>query len=518
MGAERAAPRGRRRGTLLAGITLVLAGATAGVLAPSDSVAAARVVGGNAPVNTPATPGLGLQAHNSPAATANPRDPLNLVVASRVDSPEFSCGLHHSFDGGATWTATALPLPAGQQAACFAPDASFGPDGTLYVSFTSFAPLADHGTVPSGVWVNVSRDGGRSFAGPHQAAGPLAFQVRSLADPSRAGTVYLAWLQAARTGSWGLVGEGSPILVSRSDDGGTTWSEPVPASGPRRARVVAPVLAAGPGDEVLLAYVDVGEDRLDYNGGHEGKGGEPYGGPWALVVARSADRGATWREATVEPQLTPARRFLQLFAPTPSLVADRERDRLFVAFHDARLGDPDVWLWTSDDRGRRWSAGRRVNDSPRPDRRAQLLPALAVAGNGRLDVVYYDRRADRRDVRSHLSFQSSFDGGRSFGPTTQLTDRSFDSRIGYGSERGLPELGSRLGVVATDAGALAVWADSRAGTVETGSQDLARAVVATPGPPDGRAPRRLAGLAAVGAGLAVVGLSLSGAKRRRPLR
>ena len=500
-------PARRRAGwTGVLGVILVLAGAGTIALAPGPSARAARVVGGNAPVNTPATPGIGLAAHNSPVVVANPANPLNLVVANRVDSPQFSCGLHYSTDGGATWSAATLALPVGQRTACLAPDAAFGPDGTLYVSFTSLAPVAGHGTVPSAVWIDVSHDGGRSFSGPTRASGPLAFQVRLLADPARAGRLYLAWLQASESGSWGLVGEGHPLVVSRSEDGGANWSAVVAASAPARRRVVAPVLAAGPGGQLLLAYLDVGDDRLDYNGAHEGRGGEPYGGSWALVVARSADRGATWREVTVEPRLTPAQRFLQLFPATPSLAVDRDRQRLFVAFHDARLGEADAWVWVSEDGGRRWSAGRRVNDTRARDGTSQLLPTLAVAPTGRVDVVYHDRRGDRDDIRSQVAFQSSFDGGRTFGPSTPLADRPFDSRIGYGSERGMPELGSRLGLVATDAGALAVWPDTRAGTPETGSQDLARAVVAVAEPVDRRRPVRMLGMVSLVAGLVVFAL------------
>jgi hypothetical protein len=73
--------------------------------------------------------------------------------------------------------------------------------------------------------------------------------------------------------------------------------------------------------------------------------------------------------------------------------------------------------------------------------------------------------------------QSSTDGARSFSSRVRLTDRSFDSRIGFGAERGMPDLGSRLGLLSDRRRALALWTDTRAGTQASNKQDLARAVV-----------------------------------------
>jgi hypothetical protein len=106
-----------------------------------------------------------------------------------------------------------------------------------------------------------------------------------------------------------------------------------------------------------------------------------------------------------------------------------------------------------------------------------------VAPDGRVDVVYYDRRADRRNVMNEVSFQYSTDAGKKFAERIRLSDRPFSSRVGFGSDRGLPDLGSRLGVLSTDKRALAVWTDTRAGTRRTGKQDLAERVVAFNDPP-----------------------------------
>ena len=100
------------------------------------------------------------------------------------------------------------------------------------------------------LWLSRSTDGGQSFSGPRRVAGDDARPARA---PSLAlgadGTVYLAW----------TIGEddAADVRVARSTDGGTTFAEPhiVARS---RGYSDAPKLAVDPGGTLHLAY---GEDR-----------------------------------------------------------------------------------------------------------------------------------------------------------------------------------------------------------------------------------------------------------------
>ena len=476
----------RRRWPAVAAVAVAAAGAVLGLTTSGGGPAAARVVGGNVPLNPSASDRLDVSAHNSPALRANPRDPANLVEAERVDTPVVGCAVRVTFDGGSTWSAVPISLPEGEQLSCFSPDLAFGADGRLAIVFTTFSVVQNQGIAPDGLWLATSADGGRTFSAAHRVAGELAFQARLAADPSEPGRLWLAWLQGSVTASGnGLSSTNDPILVARSDDGGATWGTPVAASGKGRARVVAPVLAAGAGGALVLAYLDVGDDRLDYTGAHEGIGGEPYGGPWTMVVAKSGDLGATWRETALAPALVPTRRFRMVSPPAPALAVDAHRHRAYVAFQDGGEASPDVVLWRSTDEGGTWSRAVRVNDTARHDGTSQYLPALAVAPDGRLDVVYYDRRTDHRDITTSVSLQSSFDGARSFSPHVVLSDRGFDSGIGPGAAQDMAELGDRLALASTDRAVLALWTDTRGGNRQTGKQDVARAVAVV------RAPSRL---------------------------
>jgi len=458
---------------VLIGVALVLVGVGAVVASTAPgSPAAVRVLGGNPPVNAGAGDRLDIRAHNSPSLVRSPVAAGELAVADRIDTPRYSCGLHLSADGGGSWRDIPIPAPRGEEPKCYAPDVAYGADGTLYLSFVT---LRGRGNVPHAVWIASMPRGGRVLSVPRKVLGSLSFQVRLVADPETPGRLYLSWLDAASVGLFRFASPGNPIRLMHTDDGGRHWSEPVRVSSPARQRVLAPTAALGPGGELYVLYLDLGGDRLDYEGAHEGRGGPPYPGRWQLVLARSRDRGASWTESVAEPRLVPGERLISFIPPFPSLAVDPASGRVYAAFADARLGDRDVRVWTLPKDASHWRS-TRVNDTPTRDGSAQYLPKLAVAPDGRLDVIYYDRRRDRDNTQTEVSLQSSHDHGASFTKRTTLTDRPFDSRVGFGSDRGLPDLGSRLGLLSTNERAFAVWTDTRAGTQASGKQDLARAL------------------------------------------
>lgn len=498
------------------GLALIALGTGSALIAGSLEEASARVVGRNVPISAKATDLRSIDANNSPTLARSPTDPTQLAVVNRVDTPRFSCAMHVSSDAGATWQPVEIPFPEGEQLPprCFAPDAAYGADGTLYVSFVTLIGL---GNTPNAAWVSSAPSGEWVLSKPRRSLGPLAFQVRVATDPSKAGRLWLSYLNIAETATLGIAAPGNPVHVIRSDDGGANWTEPVEVSAPARQRVIAPSIVAGRGGRLYCLYLDLGDDALDYAGGHRGRGGDPYPGTWSLVLSRSTDGGRTWRETVVEDAVVPTERIIVLFPPNPSLAVDAKGEQVYVAFTDGRDGDADVRVWVSDDGGANFGPGRRVNDTPAGDGTSQYLPKVAVAPNGRVDVVYYDRRADRENVMNHVSLQWSTDGGRRWRPRLRLSDRAFDSRIGFGSERELPDLGSRLGLVSTEQRALAVWTDTRAGTEASNKQDLARAVAAFTEDSSFRGPLRGAGVAvgALGALLVLWAMAQATSRWRR---
>ena len=456
---------------LIAAVLLAVAGIAAITLSFAlDGGSRIEPSGRDVPVNPGASDQGDISANNSPTLARNPRRPANLAVVNRIDSPDYSCALQFSTDSGATWARTKVPIARGEEPKCFAPDVAFAADGTLYVSYVT---LRGSGNRPSAVWVARSADGGRTLSEPVRVSGKLAFQVRLTVDPQRPQRLYLVWLQAAEVGILKFAGTGHPIQVTRSDDGGRSWSAPVRMSDPQRNRVLAPAPVVAPDGTLYVLYLDVGDDRLDYEGAHGGSGGTPYDGRFSLVLARSTDAGATWQESLVDDRIVPTRRFIAFLPPFPSLAIDPRSGRIFAAFEDGGRAPSDVHLWSLARGATTWEGPTRVNDTPPGDRSWQYLPKIAVAPDGRLDVVYYDRRDDRANDRNAVSAQSSFDAGRTFTARAVLSDREFDARIGSGSERGLPDLGSRIGLISDGSGVMAAWTDTRAGTEASNKQDIA---------------------------------------------
>lgn len=418
-------------------------------------------VGQNRFVNPP---GL-IDANNSPSVTRNPTRPSNVVVSHRLDLPGFSAAIQWSENNGTTWNQTPLPLPEGRDRP-FAADVAFGPDGTLFATYVN---LEGNGNRPQTLWVSSSADGGRTLGAPVEVAGPLSFQARVVVDDD--GTVFVTWLAVKDVAPLAIVDGDNPIVVARSTDAGRTFSAPVRVSDPARQRVAAasPVID-GDGNLVVL-YEDFKNDRRDF----ENLDGPVHDEPFTLVVTRSTDKAQSFGPAVeVDNGLVPLTRFLVFLPEFPSVAAG-PGDALYVTWADGRSGDMDVYLRRSGDGGRTWAPPVRVNDNAEGDGTSQYLPRVDVAPDGRVDVLYLDRRRDPSNLLTNAFMATSDDGGKSF-DTVLVSSQPFDSRVGFSANAKLePDFGSRLGLSSIDGQSLAVWTDTRFGSEDTGRQDIASA-------------------------------------------
>ncbi len=453
---------------------LAIASAAAAVLGLALRATAAEEVKATAGeiVNKPGV----VDAHNSPSLARNPKEPEWVVASHRVDRPAFSAFVNWSRDGGDTWSSTALPLPRGLDRP-FAPDVAFGPDGMLYVTYVN---LEGGGNVPANLWLSRSSDGGRTLSRPVRIAGKLAFQARLAVDP--AGTVHVTWLQGSEVAPFQLVGPPSPIVAARSGDGGRTFSRPTRVSDRDRELVGAASPVIDSDGRLVVLYEDFKEDRRDF----QNLEGPAWPDPFSLVVTRPVEGGRAFSKGVeFEKGIRPTRRFLVFVPEFPSLAAG-PGDTLYAAWADGRNGDEDVFLRRSEDDGRTWSAAKRVNDNPKDDGTSQSLPRVDVSPEGRVDVLFLDRRRDERDVMTDVTLASSHDDGESF-HNERLSSRPFDSRIGTKPTPQLPvDFGSRLGLVSSDdRPSVAAWTDTSLANRETGRQDIFAATYEVDEPPGG---------------------------------
>jgi hypothetical protein len=134
----------------------------------------------------------------------------------------------------------------------------------------------------------------------------------------------------------------------------------------------------------VVPYEDFKNDRRDF----ENLEGPPDPGPFSLVVTRSDDGGCSFSSGVeFEAGIVPTKRFLVFLPELPSLAAG-SGELLYAAWHDGRHGGEDVFLRRSDDGGATWSGPVRSNDNAVSDGTDQYLPRVAVAPDGRVDVLF----------------------------------------------------------------------------------------------------------------------------------
>lgn len=458
-----------RRRVALVSLCLGVVGLVLAFRGPTGGGAGAARVHPELPV-TAMDRGIGI-ANNSPRLEVDPTESRFVVMANRLDAPDFGCALQLSGDGGRTWLPTD-PVPALPPGAdkCYAPEVVFDRTGRLYYLFVG---LAGGGNEPTGAFLTSSADRGRTFSPPRQVLGPLKFGVRMALDRAfrAAGRLHIVWIEARSDPPLGGFGVGpNPIMASFSDDGGASFSTPSQVSDVSRERVVAPGLALGSGGRVHVAYYDLGDDAIDY----QGLEGPRWDGRWSLIVASSSDGGERFGPGrVVDDGIVPARRVMLIFTMPPAAVA-AEGSRLCLAWSDARRGDEDVMLRCTAE-GTKWGPLTRINDDRPGTGRSQYLPQISVSGR-QVDAIFFDRRADPENLRTEVMYAASGDGGRHFGPNVVVTEDASNGRIGQSysvpSAEGLVEFGSRLGLLRSSYTVLAAWPDTRNGTAPGTGQDL----------------------------------------------
>lgn len=407
----------------------------------------------------------GITAHNSPAAAVDPRRPNSMAVADKIDTPAVGCALSVSTNGGDNWEAIDVPV-ADASTSCFWPDVAFDDAGDLLVLYTA---VRDRFNQSLGVWIQRFADG-QAVGAPAQVTGPDAFHARLAVDGHR---VLVTWVQTTEATPFqrlGIAPGANPVVLATSSDGGRTFAEPVALSGPGQL-VLQPTVVVGADGEIVVGALDLGDDLLDYESRHEGQAGDPYEGPWRVVTWTSTDDGRSFTAAVVAEIVPPQRIYVDVGSPAPGFAVDLRSGRLYATWDSGRGDERDIYVAWSDNAGATWQPPYRI-----PRDNSQSLPAVAVAPDGRLDVLFYDRSNDPRDVMTEPVLASSWDSGQSFtaGP---VSDRNFDSRVGFGSLQGLPSLGQQLAVLSEEERALAFWADTRRGTIDTNAQDIGLAIV-----------------------------------------
>jgi hypothetical protein len=322
--------------------------------------------------------------------TIDATDPNHVyAVWDRLDPSERGVTLlARSTDGGVNWSPAVPIYDPGTARQTIGNVAVTTPDGAVHVFFTELGPAAGNPAVIEGnLAVIRSTDKGVTWSAPTRISQLLAVGTRVpsqtsitvragevlgafAADPGD-GTLYATWQDSRFTG-----GTHDVIVLSRSVDGGSTWSAPIRVSANAAVPAFTPTLAVLPSGLVGVTYYDFRQP------------GTATFQPTDLWLAVSRD-GTAWRETRL------AGNFDLLDAPNAN--------GLFVGDYQGLTGDGSTFVAsyartnTGDTANRTDVFADRVNGDA-------IATTGSVAGSAgqKTAVPAWSKTAEQR-VAEHLS-------------------------------------------------------------------------------------------------------------------
>jgi hypothetical protein len=428
--------------------------------------------------------------HAEVILATDPADPKRLIAGSmlRYDTGEDQCIGYFSADGGKTWKAVLDPGgradPRGTKRAAD-PAVAFGPGGAVYYSMLAAdARLEYHHAV-----VHRSADGGKTWGEPVHVHKPTRTDRPFLAVDRTGGKYHgRLYCQAVAVtdslaGSGGTSADGLPqtgIGLFHSADSGKTFSEPTPqrvrmANLPHGARGANCCVLS---DGTVVALYDIQEDWRDR-----------AGSPHLLAVERSVDGGQTFEPASPSVGERPPRdraiprdKFIGkternvgagVVRGIPGLAVDGStgpyRDRLYAVWEAYDGTRSRVMLSASADKGLKWSEPLPVSDGADAAAagryRGASMPSIAVNKEGVVGVSWYDTRdAAGADPGWDVRFAASLDGGKTWGPSVRVSEKSSAITEAMSKKLGRVWRGDTAGLAADADGRFhALWVDTRTG-------------------------------------------------------
>lgn len=363
------------------------------------------------------------------------------------DAPPRTTGfIYTSHDGGRTWRNERAANPLGRTQGDDV--VVFAAPGVALHTYISFLGIRNPHPprAENGIFVTRSDDAGITWSNPVAAVDHANTALPFEDKPWMAAAgddVYIAW---TRFDEYGIPDPDcrTHIVVAKSSDGAKTFSMPRPISD-------SPGNCIDSDDTVEGAVPAIGVD---------GRVHVVWAGPKGLVYD-SSDDGKTWNADRVIAD-NPGGWDIPIPGITrhngmPVTMIDKGtgpgRGTIYVNWIDERNGDPDVFVMKSADNGATWSAPVRVNDDAVGNGAVQFFTWMAVdPSDGSVNVLFYDRRLrqgfgghGRGDTQSGLTLARSTDGGKTFANyAVDIPDFEVSDKVTFGDYLGVDARDGRV--------------------------------------------------------------------------
>jgi hypothetical protein len=393
-----------------------------------------------------------------PSLAVDPLDDRHEVAVFQngryPDGAAAAAGFATTFDGGTTWITGVLPnltwVTGGEFERTGDHVVAFGPDGAVYAVMTGFNGRLT-ATRHSAIVVARSDDGGLRWNDPvvvqeghdrHLFHDNPSIGIDASPASPWFGRIYVTWIRERF-----VPGVASPIVLSTSDDGGTTWSPMVNVSDRHTNNEGAHPMVLPDGSlTIVWARLEGPFTKIESRTSTDG--GQSFG-PFARV---SDDR---WRESP----------HMRSGFGLPSSAVDPVTGELSVVWQDGRFrtdGLNDAVISRSSDGGATWTSPARVNLDP-PDDHIDHLTPVAAAYGGIVAVCYRTRAVSGRNGSKYADERCihSEDGGVSFQDEVSLgppSDNRFAAKVVPISLHGTAFLGDYMGVTVSPGAIHAAWA------------------------------------------------------------
>jgi hypothetical protein len=410
---------------------LVLAMVVLATVVPGASAAAGprvsdvHALSGDSPFKSggcgvPGRPTFGSEAE--PSLAVNPRDRKNLVAVWQqdrfaLDGGALSNVVSVSKNGGRSWHRVLVPrisrCTGGIDERTSDPWLSFGPDGVVYLAsltFTENPALGAAGLAgPTNQLVSRSGDGGLTWSTPTTVVANGAYNDREAitADPWKPGTAFEIWVN--RLGAFGETGVNQLV---KTVDGGRTFSSVKATYTAAPTNLPDPTLLTVLPDGTLVNVFMLANISAVI--------GPKV--PFKVMAIRSIDDGANWSAPVTIAEVPPLAPYdsdtnVQVRAFPVVSTATGPDGTVYVVWNKIESEHrAAILISRSLDSGRTWSAPATVRSIP-----AQaFLPSVAVDGDGAVGVLWDDFRRDvagDHQLTTDIWFASSRDGGRTFRET-----------------------------------------------------------------------------------------------------